>query len=84
MGSMLMLLCEGTLTSAHTAKQSRAELFFSQPVKENGAGKGRMCEENTHKHTPRIGEEEEEAIGKQSQWGLISNSVNKCKPRVTL
>lgn len=38
-----------------------------------------MCEENTHKHTLRIGEVEEEAIGKQSQWGLISNSVNKCK-----
>lgn len=34
--------------------------------------------------TPRIGEEEEEAIGKQPQWGLISNSVNKCKPRVAL
>lgn len=43
-----------------------------------------MCEENTHKRTLRIGEEEEEAIGKQSQWGLKSKSVNKCKPRVAL
>lgn len=41
-----------------------------------------MCEENTYKHTLRIGEEEEEAIGKQSQWGLISNFVNKSEPRV--
>lgn len=32
--------------------------------------------------TPRIGEEEEDAIGKQPQWGLICDSVNKCKPRV--
>lgn len=39
---------------------------------------------NTHTHTPRIGLEEEEAIGKLSQWGLIPNPVNKCEPRVTL
>lgn len=43
-----------------------------------------MCEGgNTHTHTPRIGLEEEEAIGKLSQWGRIPSPVNKCEPRVT-
>lgn len=83
-GSMLMLWCERTVTSAHT--QQSGELDHSAPSESKRMGQEKGgCVGRTHKkHPPRIGREEEEAIGKQSQWGLISNSVNKCKPRVAL
>lgn len=83
-GETMLMLCEGTLTLTHGKKQLwKLNYSAHGKSKENGVGNGRMCEENIHT-TPRIGEEEEETIGKQPQWGLIPNSINKYKPRVSL